>query len=93
MVLHIHHRSISKRLFARMVFLYDHHDIPNGIVEVFADMEELGVRPDEDTVRKVACAFKILGQKEKATLVLQKYLSDWKYVHFNGERVRVRRNK
>ncbi|CAN1122828.1 Pentatricopeptide repeat-containing protein At4g18975, chloroplastic [Linum perenne] len=34
MVLHIHNRSISKRLFARMIFLYDHHDIPNGIVEV-----------------------------------------------------------
>ncbi|CAL1390609.1 unnamed protein product [Linum trigynum] len=93
MVLHIHQRSIPKRLFARMISLYDHHDKQNGMVEVFADMEELGIRPDEDTVRKVARAFKTLGDREKQKLVLQRYLPDWKYIHFNGERVRVRRNK
>lgn len=54
-------------------------------------MEELGVRPDEDTVRRVARGFKKLGQEEKQKLVLKKYLSRWKYIHFKGERVRVRR--
>ncbi|KAM0068914.1 putative pentatricopeptide repeat-containing protein [Helianthus debilis subsp. tardiflorus] len=58
---------------------------------VFADMEELGVKPDEDTTRKVARAFKNVGETEKQQLVLNKYLSEWKYIHFNGERVRVRR--
>ena len=53
-------------------------------------MEELGVRPDEDTVRRVACAFETLGEDEKQKLVLQKYKSKWKYIHFKGERVRVR---
>ncbi|THG14711.1 hypothetical protein TEA_015642 [Camellia sinensis var. sinensis] len=88
MILHTHTRSISKQLFARMISLYDHHNIPDKIIEVFADMEELGVKPDEDTVRKVARAFQKLGQADKKKLVLKKYLSKWKYIHYNGERVR-----
>lgn len=92
MILHTHTRSISKRLFARMISLYDHHDMPNKIIEVFADMEELGVRPDEDTVRRIASAFQRVGQDDKQKLVLKKYLSKWKYIHFKGERVRVRRD-
>ncbi|GAY34854.1 hypothetical protein CUMW_013700 [Citrus unshiu] len=92
MILHTHTRSISKRLFSRMISLYDHHDMPNKIIEVFADMEELGVRPDEDTVRRIASAFQRVGQDEKQKLVLKKYLSKWKYIHFKGERVRVRRD-
>ncbi|KAJ4849970.1 hypothetical protein Tsubulata_004864, partial [Turnera subulata] len=86
MILHTHTRSISKRLFSRMISLYDHHDMPDEIIEVFADMEELGVRPDEDTTRRVARAFKTLGQEEKQKLVLKRYMSRWKYIHFKGER-------
>jgi len=53
-------------------------------------MEELGIKPDQDTVRRVACAFQKLGQEEKQKLVLKRYKSKWKYIHFKGERVRVR---
>ncbi|WMV15735.1 hypothetical protein MTR67_009120 [Solanum verrucosum] len=92
MILHTSTRSVSKRLFSRMISLYDHHHVPDKIVEVFADMEELGVKPDEDTVRRVARAFQMLGQEDNQKLVLKKYQSRWKYVHFNGERARVRRD-
>ncbi|KAM7524936.1 hypothetical protein LguiA_014838 [Lonicera macranthoides] len=92
MILHTHMRSISKRLFSRMVSLYAHHSMPEKIIEVFGDMEELGVKPDEDTVRKIANAFKKLGQEDKQKLFLKKYQIRWKYIHFNGERVRVRTN-
>ncbi|KAH0717760.1 hypothetical protein KY285_013791 [Solanum tuberosum] len=85
MILHTSTRSVSKWLFSRMTSLYDHH-------HVFADMEELGVKPDEDTVRRVARAFQMLGQEDEQKLVLKKYQSRWKYVHFNGERARVRRD-
>ncbi|XP_062161513.1 pentatricopeptide repeat-containing protein At4g18975, chloroplastic isoform X1 [Alnus glutinosa] len=90
MILHIHTRSISKWLFSRMISLYDHHSMQDKIIEVFADMEELGVKPDQDTVRRVARAFQKLGQEEKQKLVLKRYKSKWKYIHFKGERVRVR---
>lgn len=92
MILHTHTRSISRQLFSRMISLYDHHNMLEKIIEVFADMEELGVKPDEDTVRRVAGAFKKLGQEDKRTLVLRRYGCKWKYIHFKGERVRVRAN-
>lgn len=90
MILHVHTRSISKRLFSRMISLYDHHNMQDKIIEVFADMEELNVKPDQDTVRRVARTFQKLGQEEKQMLVLKRYQSKWKYIHFKGERVRVR---
>ncbi|KAL3576336.1 hypothetical protein D5086_021619 [Populus alba] len=74
MIIHTHTRSMSKRLFSRMISLYDHHNMQDEIIEVFADMEELGVRPDEDTVWRVARAFKKLGQEEKRELVLERVL-------------------
>ncbi|KAK7303042.1 hypothetical protein RJT34_13941 [Clitoria ternatea] len=91
MIIHAHMRSVSKRLFSRMISLYDHHDMPDKIIEVFADMEELRVKPDEDTVRRVAGAFRKMGREEKRKLVIKQYGLKWKYIHFNGERVRVRR--
>lgn len=33
-ILQTHTRSVSKRLFSRMIALYDHHHIPEKIVEV-----------------------------------------------------------
>ncbi|XP_024005368.1 pentatricopeptide repeat-containing protein At4g18975, chloroplastic isoform X2 [Eutrema salsugineum] len=91
MILHTHTRSIPRRLFARMVALYAHHGLQDKVIEVFADMEELKVRPDEDTARRVARAFRELGQEEKRKLILKRYLSEFKYIYFNGERVRVKR--
>ncbi|VVB12501.1 unnamed protein product [Arabis nemorensis] len=91
MILHTHTRSIPRRLFARMIALYAHHDLHDKVIEVFADMEELKVRPDEDTARRVARAFRVLGQEEKQKLILRRYLSEYKYIYFNGERVRVKR--
>lgn len=54
-------------------------------------MEELGVRPDEDTIQRVARAFDALGQIDKKKLFIRKYQCNWKYIHFKGERIRVRR--
>ncbi|XP_074269752.1 pentatricopeptide repeat-containing protein At4g18975, chloroplastic-like [Silene latifolia] len=92
MILHTHTRSVSKKLFSRMTSVYHHHDLPDKIIEVFADMEELGVGPDEDTVRRVARAFEKLNQADKKRLVLERYGCKWKYIHFKGERVKVRRD-
>ncbi|KAK7383325.1 hypothetical protein VNO78_29001 [Psophocarpus tetragonolobus] len=92
MIIHAHMRCVSKRLFSRMISLYDHHNMPDKIIEVFADMEELRVKPDEDTVRRVARAFREVGEEEKRKLVIKRYGLKWKYIQFNGERVRVRTN-
>ncbi|WOK91642.1 pentatricopeptide repeat-containing protein [Canna indica] len=89
-ILQTHTRSVSKRLFSRMIALYDHHHLPDKILEVFADMEELRVAPDEVTVRRVGRAFETLGQNEKRDLLFRKYKSKWKYLRFKGEHVRIR---
>lgn len=54
-------------------------------------MEELKVSPDEDTARRVARAFRELGQEENRKLILRRYLSEFRYIYFNGERARVKR--
>ncbi|KAG9147221.1 hypothetical protein Leryth_018194 [Lithospermum erythrorhizon] len=90
MILHTNTRSVSRLLFSRMISLYDHHGLPEKLIQVFADMEELGVKPDEDTLKRIAAAFMALGQEDKKKMVLRKYQSRWKYIHFKGERVRVR---
>ncbi|KAH6793051.1 Pentatricopeptide repeat superfamily protein [Perilla frutescens var. hirtella] len=59
-------------------------------IHVFADMEELGVKPDEDTFRRIARAFELLGEEDKQKRFLTKYQRNWKYIHFKGERVWVR---
>ncbi|CAN6446167.1 unnamed protein product [Victoria cruziana] len=90
MILETHTRSVPRRLFSRMMSLYDHHHMPEKLLEVFADMEELGVKPDEDTVRRISRAFHKLGQEDKRKQVIQRYGLKWKYIHFNGERVRIK---
>lgn len=34
MILHTHERSISKRLFSRMISIYAHHNMPANVIEV-----------------------------------------------------------
>ncbi|XP_042445667.1 pentatricopeptide repeat-containing protein At4g18975, chloroplastic-like isoform X1 [Zingiber officinale] len=89
-ILQTYTRSVSKKLFSRMIALYDHHHHPDKILEVFADMEELGVTPDDDTVSRIGRAFEILGQNDKRDLLFKRYKCKWRYLHFKGEHVRVR---
>ncbi|XP_059063476.1 pentatricopeptide repeat-containing protein At4g18975, chloroplastic isoform X2 [Cryptomeria japonica] len=84
-------RSIPKMLFSRMISMYEKHNMPGRLLEIFMDMEELDIRPDETTLKKVGYAFLRMGFKDKRNEVLMKYKPKWKYLHFNGEQVRVRR--
>lgn len=34
MILHTHERSISRRLFSRMISIYTHHNMPHNVIEV-----------------------------------------------------------
>ncbi|PPD67075.1 hypothetical protein GOBAR_DD36047 [Gossypium barbadense] len=60
-------------------------------IPIADNMEELCVRLDENTVKKVVRAFQELSQEDKQKLVLRRYMIKWKYIHFNGEQVRVKR--
>lgn len=86
----MHTRSVPRMLFSRMISMYERHNMPKKLLEVFTDMEELGVKPDEGTMKKVAHAFSIMGLEDKHNEVLRKYRPKWKYLRFNGEQVRIR---
>lgn len=38
MIIHTHTRSVSKKLFSRMITLYDHQNIPDKIIEVALEL-------------------------------------------------------
>lgn len=41
MIIHTHTRSMSKRLFSRMISLYDHHNMQDEIIEVLVNRSHL----------------------------------------------------
>jgi hypothetical protein len=41
MIIHAHTRSMSKRLFSRMISLYDHHNMQDEIIEVLVNRSHL----------------------------------------------------
>ncbi|KAJ1700806.1 hypothetical protein LUZ63_000585 [Rhynchospora breviuscula] len=84
-------RSTAKRIFGRMISMYDHHNLPHKILEVFADMEEFGIHPDSDTTWRIGRALAKSKQPEKVKQLLEKYLTKWKHLYFDGKRVRVKR--
>jgi len=41
MIIHAHTRSMSKRLFSRMISLYNHHNMQDEIIEVLVNRSHL----------------------------------------------------
>ncbi|KAH9323322.1 hypothetical protein KI387_017961, partial [Taxus chinensis] len=85
-----HSRAIPRMLFSRMISMYEKHNMPGKLLEIFTDMEELDIKPDEGTSKKVAYALQRMGFEDKHNKVLRKYGPKWKYLRFNGEQVRIR---
>ncbi|KAK8945711.1 Pentatricopeptide repeat-containing protein [Platanthera guangdongensis] len=57
---------------------------------VFADMEELGVKPDRSIVRMVGEVFLTLGMHDKYKKLHMKYPPPkWEYRHIKGKRVKI----
>ena len=52
MVLHTNTRSISKRLFSRMISLYDHHDMQDKIAEVCQSLSCIPYKTSSDIKRE-----------------------------------------
>eukprot|EP01018_Ginkgo_biloba_P011340 Gb_19591 [translate_table: standard] len=85
-----HTSSVPRMLFARMISMYERNNMPGKLLQVFADMEELGVKPDEGALKKIARAFLKMGYEDKHDEVLRKYRGKWEYLRFKGEQVRIR---
>lgn len=63
-------------------------------VQVFADMEELEVRPDNVTVHRVANTYRSLGLLKRADQVIAKYPPpQYTYRFIKGKRIKLRLNQ
>ncbi|KAL8247254.1 hypothetical protein R6Q59_008470 [Mikania micrantha] len=84
-------QSMPRIFFDRMIAIYYKRDMHDKMFEVFADMEELGIRPTVSIVNMVGDVFQKLGMLEKHQKLKNKYPPPkWEYRYIKGKRVKIR---
>ncbi|KAK8686569.1 hypothetical protein V6N13_125593 [Hibiscus sabdariffa] len=82
--------STPRIFFDKMVSIYYHKDMHEKMFEVFADMEELGLKPSISVVSMVGNVFQKLGMLDKYDKLKKKYPPPkWEYRYIKGKRVRI----
>lgn len=83
--------NMPRVFFARIITMYERNNMTEKLFEVFADMEELGIKPDYSTVLRVAKILKDLGMLDKYDKMREKYpRPKWEYRYCKGKRVKRR---
>ncbi|KDP22213.1 hypothetical protein JCGZ_26044 [Jatropha curcas] len=83
--------SMPRIFFDKMISIYYKRDMDDKVFEIFADMEELGVRPSVSTVKMVGKVFQKRSMLDKYDKLKKKYPPPkWEYRYMKGKRVRVR---
>eukprot|EP00262_Sarcandra_glabra_P007590 TRINITY_DN20489_c0_g1_i1.p1 TRINITY_DN20489_c0_g1~~TRINITY_DN20489_c0_g1_i1.p1 ORF type:complete len:334 (+),score=66.11 TRINITY_DN20489_c0_g1_i1:224-1225(+) len=83
--------SLPRVFFDKMISIYHRNGMHEKMFEVFADMEELGVRPSSSIVTKLGNVFQKLDMLEKYEKLLKKYPPrTWEYRYIKGKRVKIR---
>ncbi|GMH19638.1 hypothetical protein Nepgr_021479 [Nepenthes gracilis] len=86
-----HLEAMPRVFYDKMISIYYSRGMHDKMFEVFADMEELGIRPTVSIVSKVGDVFQKLGMLEKYEKLNKKYPPPtWEYRYFKGKRVKVR---
>ncbi|CAL9084759.1 unnamed protein product [Musa textilis] len=86
--------SLPRVFFVKMISIYYNKGMHEKMFEVFADMEELGVRPDVSIVRMLGDVFQKKGMLDKYDKLKNKYPPPtWEYRYIKGKRVRIRVNQ
>ncbi|KAH1082877.1 hypothetical protein J1N35_022638 [Gossypium stocksii] len=82
--------STPRIFFDKMISIYYHKDMHEKMFEVFADMEELGVKPSISVVSMIGNAFQKLGMLDKYDKLKKKYPPPkWEYRYIKGKRVKI----
>lgn len=82
--------STPRIFFQKMVSIYYKREMHDKLFEIFADMEELGIRPNAPIVTMVGKVFQILGMLDKYDKLVKKYPPPkWEYRYIKGKRVRI----
>ncbi|PIN08151.1 hypothetical protein CDL12_19267 [Handroanthus impetiginosus] len=83
--------SMPRMFFERMISIYYHREMHEKMFEIFADMEELGIRPTMSIVSMVGDVFKKLDMLDKDEKLKKKYPPPkWEYRYIKGKRVKIR---
>ncbi|KAJ0854847.1 putative tetratricopeptide-like helical domain superfamily [Helianthus annuus] len=83
--------SMPRIFFDRMISIYYKRDMHDKMFEVFADMEELGIRPTVSIVNMVGDVLQKLGMMDKYQKLKKKYPPPkWEYRYIKGKRVKIR---
>lgn len=82
---------MPRMFFEKMISIFYHREMHEKMFEIFADMEELGIRPSVSIVRMVGDVFKKLDMLDKYEKLNRKYPPPkWEYRYIKGKRVKIR---
>ncbi|KAK9665385.1 hypothetical protein RND81_14G109100 [Saponaria officinalis] len=82
--------TTPRMFYEKMIVIYYTRGMHDKMFDVFADMEELGVKPTTSIVSKVGNVFQKLGMMDKYEKLHQKYPPpQWEYRFIKGKRVKV----
>ncbi|XP_052185145.1 pentatricopeptide repeat-containing protein At4g21190 isoform X2 [Diospyros lotus] len=83
--------STPRMFFDKIISIYYRKDLHDKMFEVFADMEELGIRPNMSIVSMVGDTFQKLGMLDKYKKLKKKYPPPkWEYRYIKGKRIKIR---
>lgn len=83
--------SMPRIFFDRMISIYFRREMHDKMFEVFADMEELGIRPTVSIVNMMGDVFQKLEMLDKYQKLKKKYPPPkWEYRYIKGKRVKIR---
>lgn len=79
-----------RKFFNKAISIYYKRGMHDKMFEVFADMEELGVKPNVSIVSMVGNVFQQLGMMDKYEKLTKKYPPPkWEYRYIKGKRVKI----
>ncbi|KAM6555761.1 hypothetical protein CsatB_002780 [Cannabis sativa] len=82
--------STPRMFFNKMLAIYYHRGLHDKMFEIFADMEELGIRPNVAIVSMMGKVFQQLGMLDKYDKLNRKYPPPkWQYRYIRGRRVKI----
>lgn len=86
-----HLEGTPRTFFDKMISIYYKRDMHEKMFEIFADMEELNVRPNASIVKMMGDVLQKLGMLDKYQKLKKKYPPPkWEYRYYKGKRVKVR---
>ncbi|XP_068653326.1 pentatricopeptide repeat-containing protein At4g21190 [Aristolochia californica] len=81
--------NLPRDFYTKMISIHYSKGMHEKMFEIFADMEELGVKPDNSVVKMVGDVFQKLGMDDKYEKLVKKY-PPVTYRYIRGRRVRLR---